>query len=247
MLFLKGRNYLNERGQEAFQKAIAYFEEAIKRDPDYAAAYAGLSDCYALLENWGFLSPAAAWPKVREYASKAIEIDDALAEAHASMATVLILRDWDWKGSEREFRRAIDLNPSYATAHHWYANLILQGQKRWAESLRHMEEAAKLDPFSAVIGTNVGWALFLAGRREEGLKQVESVLEDNPEFYYALLSRGEILVSMGSIIEGTSEIEHAFRLGRLAEHRAILVWAYMAADRRTDAEKMLKELKKASA
>jgi TolB-like protein/Tfp pilus assembly protein PilF len=246
LLFLKGRYYLNERGKEAFLKAIGYFEEAIKLDPNYAAAYAGLSDCYALQENWGFLSPEAAWPKVMKCASKALELDEGLAEAHASMATALTLQDWDWKGAEREYRRALDLNPSYATAHHWYANIVLQGQKRWAEELHHMQEAVRLDPFSAVAGTNLGWALFHMGRREEGLRQIETVLKVNPEFYYALLSKGEILVSMGSIQEGTSEIESAFRLGRLAEQRAILVYAYMAAGRKADAEKMLDELTRSS-
>jgi adenylate cyclase len=246
VLFLKGRNYLNERGREPFLKAKAYFEEAIKRDPRYASAYAGLSDCYHLQENWGFLAPEVAWPKAVEYAAKALELNDALAEAHASMAIALAMKDWDWEGSEREYRRALELNPSYATAHHWYAMHLLLGKKRWTECLHQMEEATKLDPFSAVIGTNLGWALFLNGRREEGLKQFREVLEINPDFYYAHLSLGEALVSMGSVTEGTSEIERAFQLGELAEQQATLVYAYMAAGRKADADRTLEELSKAS-
>jgi adenylate cyclase len=237
VLFLKGRNYLNERGQEAFLKAKGYFEEAIRLDPSYASAYAGLSDCYHLLENWGFMEPEAAWSKASEYARKALELDDTLAEAHASMAMALGVQNWDWNGSEREYRRALELNPSYVSAHHWYAVHLLQAEKRWNENLRQMQEAARLDPFSAVIGTNLGWALFLAGRREEGMKRLESVLEIHPDFAYAHFSLGEILVSIGSVKEGISKITRALDLSQMAEPQAMMVYAWMAAGRREDAEK----------
>jgi TolB-like protein/class 3 adenylate cyclase/Tfp pilus assembly protein PilF len=242
MLFLKGRNYVNERGREAFLKAKQYFEEAIKQDPNYASAYAGLSDCYHLLENWGFMEPEAAWPKATEYARKAVELDDTLAEAHASMAMSLSVQEWDWKGSEREYKRALELNPSFAPAHHWYAVHHLQAQRRWDENLQQMREAVRLDPFSAVIGTNLGWALFLAGQREEGIKQFRSILEINPDFVYAHFSLGETLVSVNSVEEGTSEIERALNLNQMAEPKAMMVYACMAADKRTSAQKALEEL-----
>jgi adenylate cyclase len=246
ILFLKGRNYVNDRGREAFLKAKSYFEEAIKQDPDYASAYAGLSDCYHLMENWGFLEPKAAWSKASEYAIKALELDDNLAEAHASMAMALGVQGWDWKGSEKEYRHALDLNPSYASAHHWYAVHLLQAQKRWQENLQQMQEAARLDPFSAVIGTNLGWALFLAGRREEGIKRLRSVLETNPDFAYAHFSLGETLVSVGSVEEGTSEIRRALEISQMAEPKAMMVYAYVAAGKRSDAKKAFEELTKIS-
>jgi adenylate cyclase len=242
ILFLKGRNYVNDRGREAFLRAKGCFEQAIEQDLNYASAYAGLSDCYHLLENWGFLEPKAAWSKASEYATKALELDDTLAEAHASMAMALGVQGWDWSGSEREYRRALDLNPSYATAHHWYAVHLLQAQKRWQENLQQMQEAARLDPFSPVIGTNLGWALFLAGRREEGMKQIRSVLETNPDFAYAHFSLGETLVSVGSVEEGTSEIRKALDLSQMVEPKAMMVYAFMAAGKRKDAQKALKEL-----
>jgi TolB-like protein/Tfp pilus assembly protein PilF len=246
ILFLKGRNYVNDRGREAFLKAKSYFEEAIKQDPDYASAYAGLSDCYHLMENWGFLEPKAAWSKASEYATKALELDENLAEAHASMAMALGVQGWDWNGSETEYRHALDLNPSYASAHHWYAVHLLQAQKRWQENLHQMQEAARLDPFSAVIGTNLGWALFLAGRREEGMKRLRSVLETNPDFAYAHFSLGETLVSVGSVEGGTSEIRRALDLSQMAEPKAMMVYAYAAAGKRVEAKKAFEELAKIS-
>lgn len=246
ILFLKGRNYVNERGREAFLRAKGCFEQAIEQDPNYASAYAGLSDCYHLLENWGFLEPKAAWSKASEYATKALELDDNLAEAHASMAMALGVQGWDWNRSEKEYRHALDLNPSYASAHHWYAVHLLQGQKRWQENLQQMQEAARLDPFSAVIGTNLGWALFLAGRRDEGMKRFRSVLETSPDFAYAHFSLGETLVSVGSVEEGTSEIRKALELSPMAEPKAMMVYAYVAAGKRAEAKKAFEELAKIS-
>ncbi len=246
-MFLKGRNYVNERTQQGFQKAIRYFDEAIKRDPKYASAYAGLSDCYHLLENWGFLQPQVAWPKAMEYAVKAVEMDDALAEGHTSLAISLAYMNWDWKGSEREYRRALDLNPSYATAHYWYAWHLLQIEKRWDEAIKEIEEAEKLDPFSSIIATNAGRILFLAGRHEKGIRQFRLVLEMNPEFAYAHSSLGTALVSTSSIEEGTAEIEKALDISpENIWTRADLVYAYMAAGRKTEAERVLRQLNEIS-
>ncbi len=246
-LFLKGRNHLNERTHQGFQKAIGYFEEAIQRDPKFAAAYAGLADCYNLLENWGFMSPQAAWPKAMAYAVKAIELDDTLAEAHTSMAMCLAPMKRDWAGAEREYRRAIDLNPSYSTGHYWYAYNLLQVQRRWDEAIREVKEAGKLDPFSSIIAVNKGRILFWAGRREEALEQFRLALRMNQEFAYAHAEFGTALVSMSFIDEGTAEIEKALKLSPDDTWpKARLAYAYMAADRKTDAEKILRELKEIS-
>ncbi len=246
-LYLKGRHYVNERTQEGFHKAIRYFEEAIKRDPNYTSPYAGLSDCYHLLENWGFLQPQVAWPKAMEYATKALELDDTLAEAHTSMAISLAYVNWDWKGSEREYERALELNPSYATAHHWYAMHNLMAQRRWEEATREIQQAAKLDPFSPIIATNTGVILFLSGRHEEGVKQFRYVLEMNPEFAYAHDRLGAALVVMSSIEEGVAEIEKAVDLSPESTIvKSSLVYAYTAAGRKKDAERVLQEFKEIS-
>lgn len=114
----------NERTKEGIEKAIEYFNEAIKRDPKYAQAYIGVADCYGILENWGYMPPAEASAKYREYLGKALELDDLLAEAHTALAAHLLGHEFDVEGEEREFKRAIELNPSYATAHHWCQRIL---------------------------------------------------------------------------------------------------------------------------
>jgi adenylate cyclase len=242
-LFLKGRSHLNERTHQGFQKAIGYFEEAVKRDPRYASAFAGLSDTYMLLENWGSMSPRDAWPLAMQYAVKALEIDDTLAEAHTSMATCLTFTKWDWKGAEREYRRALELSPSYATGHHWYAFSLLQVQRRWVEAIREIAEAAKLDPFSSIIAVNKARILLWAGRREEALGEFRLALKLNPEFAFGHAAFGTALVSTSSVKEGTSEIEKALTLWKdNVWMKAQRAYAYMAADMKSGAERILREL-----
>jgi TolB-like protein/class 3 adenylate cyclase/Tfp pilus assembly protein PilF len=251
-LYMKGRHFVNERGtvqspKDAFYKAIDYFEQATKRDPHYAAAYAGLSDCYQLLGNWGLLQSEVAVQKGMEYAVKALELDDSLAEAHTSMAVALSNQKWDWEGAEREYKRALTLNPSYSTAHHWYAIHLLVPQRRWDEGVKEMKEAEKLDPFSSIIAANTGIALFYAGRHQEGIGQLRQVLEMDPDSAYAHVNLGTFLVSASFIEEGTAEIERALviRPGE-PQFKPSQAYAYMAAGRKPDAEKVLAELIEAS-
>ncbi len=247
ILYLKGRNYQNERTHDGFQKAIRYFEEAIKRDPSYASPYSGLSDCYRLLENWGFMRPKDAWAKAKEYAKKALVADNALAEAHTSMALSLAHADWDWEAAEREFKLALHINPSYANARHWYAIGLLFPERRWEDAIKEIGEAAKLDPFSSIIGTSRGRILFAAGRRTEGVGQFRQVLEMNPEFAFAHSSLGAALVSMNSIEEGITEIRKALELSpENSWTRAELAFAYIAGRRKMDAQRILQELKEIS-
>jgi len=246
-VFLKGRKQLNERTERGFHDAIHYFEEAIRLDPKYAAAYAGLADCYNLLENWSLMSPQIAFPKALEYANKALELDDGLADAHASMGMCLANMKRDWKGAEREYQRALHLNPSYALGHHWYAFTLLQLQRRWDEAVREITDAAKLDPFSQIIALNKAKILFWAGRRDEAMVQFRLAVEMNPEFGFARSELGAFLVYMNHIDEGTAEIEKALKLSPdniWAKPRLAL--AYGMAGRKAEAESILREAKEAS-
>jgi len=139
--YLRGRYFWNKRTGDGLKKAVDYFNQAIEKDPTYAQAYAGLSDSYALMGDWEYslLAPAEAFPKAKASAIRALALDDSLGEAHASLAFVLDLFDWDWESAEREYRRAVDLNPSYATAHQWYAwHLIILARN--SESLSEWEK-----------------------------------------------------------------------------------------------------------
>jgi TolB-like protein/Flp pilus assembly protein TadD len=247
ILYLKGRNYIGERTHEGFKRALEHFEEAVKRDPGYAHPYAGLSDCYHLMENWGFLKPRVAWPKAVDYATTALKLDDTLAEAHTSMAICLAYVNWDWEGSDKEYRRALEINPNYATAHHWYAmhNLVARG--RWEDAIREVQLAAKLDPFSPIINTNVGVILFFAGRSEEAVKQLRHVVEMNPEFAYAHSKLGLALASLPAVDEAVAETRKAIDLTPQANMiMPDLVYAYVAARRKADAEVLLQRLEETS-
>jgi TolB-like protein/Tfp pilus assembly protein PilF len=246
-LFLKGRKYLNERTERGFHEAIRYFEEAVRLDSKYAAAYAGLADCYNLLENWSLMSPQIAFPKALGYAVKALELDDSLGDAHASMGMCLASMKRDWKGAEREYRRALELNPSYALGHHWYAFTLLQLERRWDEAVREITEAAKLDPFSQIIALNKAKILFWAGRRDEAMVQFRLAVEMNPEFWFARSEYGAFLLYMSRIDEGTAEIERAVKLSPdSAWAKPRLAVAYGMAGRRREAESILREAKEAS-
>jgi TolB-like protein/DNA-binding winged helix-turn-helix (wHTH) protein len=145
--YLKGRYFWNKRTGDGVRKGIEYFDQATRLDPNYAAAYAGLAESYVVLNGHRFLPPTQAFPKVRVAALKALELDEGLAEAHASLGALKWEYDWDPSGAEKEFRRAIELNPSYATAHQWYAEeLAIIG--RGDEALAEIQRAKQLDPVS---------------------------------------------------------------------------------------------------
>lgn len=247
ILYLKGRNYVGDRSLEGFRKALSSFEEATRRDPSYAQAYTGLSDCYHLLENWGFMQPNEAWPKSKEFAAKALAIDDTLAEAHTSMAMALAITDWNWKEAEKEYRRALALSPNYATAHHWYATHYLVFQGRLDEAIKEMNAAYALDPISPVIATNLGRTLFLSGRRKEAIDQYRRALELSPGFAYAHVKLGIALVAESMMEEGEKEIEQATRLApEFNEAQAALGYVNVMSGKTEQAEMVLKKLKTSS-
>lgn len=245
-VFLKGRKQLHERTKTGFHEAIRYFEQAVRLDMNYAAAYAGLADCYLLLEHWSHMSPRDAFPKALEYAVRALELDDGLAEAHVSMAMCLFNMKRDWKGAEREYRRALDLNPSYATGHHWYAFTLLQLERRWDEAIREITTAARLDPFSQIIALNKARILLWAGRRDEAIMQFRLALDINPNRAFARAEFGIALVYNSSIEEGTAEIERATNQELQGPIAATvrLALAYGMANRKIEAENLLQEAKK---
>ncbi|HEX7121405.1 MAG TPA: protein kinase, partial [Gemmatimonadaceae bacterium] len=195
-LYLKGRYEWNKRTQDAVQEGIRYFEQAIAEDPQYAPAYVGLADSYALHVDYRNVPVHEGFARARAYAERALQLDDSLAEAHASLAWTLFIYDWDWDGAAREFRRAIALAPSYASAHQWYAVFLAsRGQKDEAIVEAHM--AQDLDPASVSIRRTTGWTYYYARRYEQARLHVDRAVAMNPlaEESYRIL--GLSLVELG--------------------------------------------------
>jgi TolB-like protein/Flp pilus assembly protein TadD len=178
-LYLAGRYHWGKRTPEGLRQAIANFEQAIARDARFALAYAGLADCYALLNWYVEPAPAGAWTRAREAALRAVEMDETLAETHVSLAFVKFHFERDWKGAEQEFQRAINLNPNYPTAHHWYG-FNLSALERHDDAIAEMRRAEELDPRSTVIATAVANVLYHARRFDEAIVQCEKALSLDP-------------------------------------------------------------------
>jgi TolB-like protein/DNA-binding winged helix-turn-helix (wHTH) protein len=183
--YLRGRYWLSKRTAEGEWKGLDYFQKAIATHPNYALAYDGVADSYALLGHHGHLPPKEALPQAEQAAIRALELDPALAEAHTSLAIAKFTNDWDWSGAEHEFTQAITLNPNYATGHHWYSHYLV-AMGRLDEAVSELERARELDPFSISINAFLGITLYSARRYDDALRQFRRGLEMHPdraEFY----------------------------------------------------------------
>jgi TolB-like protein/DNA-binding winged helix-turn-helix (wHTH) protein/Flp pilus assembly protein TadD len=183
-LYLKGRYFWNKRTAEGFRQAADYFQQAIDKDPNYGRAYAGLADTFSLMSAWYVGPQNELMPKARTAALRALELDETLAEAHASLALIKENYDYDWRGSEKEFRRAIQLDRQYATAHQWYAE-FLSWQGRFDEAFAESEQARQLDPISLIIATDHASIMYYSRQYDSAVKQFRSVLELDPNFDHA--------------------------------------------------------------
>jgi adenylate cyclase len=203
-LYLKGRYYWNERNKESLEKAIKYFEEAIKRDPKFALAYSGIADTYAVLVDHGHLAPSEGYAKVKDAATKALELDDTLAEAHTSLANILSAQ-WDWTRAEEEFAKALQANPNYATAHHWYS-IHLLSLGRLDESIKELESAKELDPLSPMI-LAYGALCYLGARKYDiALQELDKALQLDPNFVPAHANRWDIYLAKSMFGEALAEL-----------------------------------------
>ncbi len=244
-LYLKGRYMWNKRSGEELKKAIEYFEKAIEKDPDYAMAYAGLADSYLILPGYLPFPPKEANSRAKEAALKALEIDDKLAEAHTSLATVK-LNYWEWKDAEKEFKRSIELNPGYATAHHWYAYyLMLVG--RHDESIAEIKLAQELDPHSLIINANVGYMLYNARHYDQAIAHYKNRLEMDPDFDVLHNYLGRAYVQNGKYEEAIAEFQEAITFSRRnVNDLSRLGHVYAVSGRGEEAVKIISELEELS-
>jgi DNA-binding winged helix-turn-helix (wHTH) protein/TolB-like protein/Flp pilus assembly protein TadD len=186
--YQRGRYRLNQRTTASLTQAVEQFNIAIKKDPNFALAYAALADCQNLLADYQTVPAQSAAPLARAAAIQALKLDDGLAEAHAALAFVRFHYDWDWTGAEREFSRAISLNPNYATAHHWYG-LFLAAMGRIDDASIELRRARELDPSSLIVATNIGWLEYLTHDFDAAIDEYQKVVERNADFapvYYKL-------------------------------------------------------------
>jgi TolB-like protein/DNA-binding winged helix-turn-helix (wHTH) protein/Tfp pilus assembly protein PilF len=242
--YLTGRYYWNKRTADGLKRAIDQFKLAIDKDPNYAQAYTGLADSYALSGDWeyGLLSPDEAFPKAKAAATKALALDNDLAEAHTSLAFVLDLYDWNWELAEREYKRALALNPSYATAHHWYAwDLIVMGRN--SEALAESRKAESLDPLSPIISADLADALCVAHLCEESVQQSRKTLQMHPYFSVAHYQLGQAFAQKHMHDEAIAELRRAVELsGGNTAFESKLAYVYAVAGRTDEAMKILKDL-----
>src|SRR5271169_3470922 len=246
--YLKGRYFWNKRSAESLKVALAYFNQAIDEDPAYAQAYSGLADTYALLGDWQYavMTPMEALPKAKAAAIKALELDSVLGEAHNSLAFCLDGFDWAFDSAGKEFLRSIELNPGYATAHHWYAwHLALL--HRYDEALVEMKKAASLDPLSLVINTDLAELLALAHSYDESIQQSHKAIEMDPNFALAHNQLGQAYIQEHMYDDAVAELRKAVQLsGGSPTCVANLARAYVVSGKRSEAVKLLNDLKKHS-
>jgi serine/threonine protein kinase/Tfp pilus assembly protein PilF len=241
--YLKGRYYWHQRSGPGLRKAIEHFNAAIGLDGEYALAYAGLADCFVLLGVYAAAPPRAIMPKAKAAAMKALEIDEHMAEAHASLGAIHAWYDWDWKASEAEFKRAIELNPSYANAHHWYGSIFLTARCRFDEAMQAELKAFELEPMTMVIRANLAWISYQSRRYDDAIRYCREALEIDPNFSLARFYLGISCARQTRYDEAIQELKHAVEIaagGSLI--KAALASIYAESGDRAAAGKILAEL-----
>ncbi|HKY45286.1 MAG TPA: tetratricopeptide repeat protein [Pyrinomonadaceae bacterium] len=240
-LYLKGRNAWNKRTGDGLQQAIEFFNQAIAIDPNYGAAYAGLADCYNMLVVYGRLQPKEGFPKAKDAATKALEIDENSAEAHSSMAFIKFRWDWDRSATEREFQTAIRLKPAYAPAHQWYSSYLV-AVERFDEAIAEAKRTEELEPLSFVASSHLGWIYYLAGDNDKAIEQCRKILELDPSSFPARRYLGLAYEAKGMYAEAIAEFQTGVKLSGSPLMLALLGHAYAVSGKTTEAKQVLADL-----
>jgi TolB-like protein/Flp pilus assembly protein TadD len=243
-LYLQGRYFWNKRNSENLKKASELLRAATEKDPNFALAYAGLADCYAVSYYYVGERPREIMPLAKTYAAKAIELDPTLAEPHATIGFTTWLLDWDRAKAEQEFLRAIQLNPNYPTAHHWYSR-YLRGIGRMDDAFREIKRAEELDPLSLVIINNVAEIDIDRGDLNSAARECQRMIDLDPDFWAAHQTLGIVLVKQGRYDQALSEIQKSVQFAnRSNASLALLGHVYGRLGRRSEAEAVIRELEK---
>jgi TolB-like protein/DNA-binding winged helix-turn-helix (wHTH) protein/Tfp pilus assembly protein PilF len=240
--YLQGRYFLAKGAPETFRKAADAFQNVISRDPKYARAYSGLADTYYRWALWESFPPGEAFAAARRAAEQALDLDESLAEAHASLANVKFQYDWDFTTAEREFRRSIALDQHRADTWHWFSH-FLTARGRFAESLEASKKAIELEPFDLPAQNHLGWCYYFAGDYDRAIEQHRKVLELDPAHGQTRLLLGRALLKRGIFDEAIAQLRRNLELSPDSPERlAGLAQAYAVSGARHDATEILHRL-----
>jgi TolB-like protein/DNA-binding winged helix-turn-helix (wHTH) protein/uncharacterized membrane protein len=239
--YLEGLYFWNKRTTQGLRRAIECFQEATAKDPKYAPAFAGLADAYAMASSYDLAAQHELMPKARDAALRALEINQNLAEAHASLAVIAQNYDWDWHAAESEFIKAISANPNYATAHHWYAeDLALRG--RFKDAFAEMDRARQLDPLSLIISADTGAVLYFSRQHDAAIKQLRTVLDMEPDFPRAHILVGAY-IAVGRYADALADIDSWLRIEDSPLARAMQVYVLARSGHQDRAREVLQTLR----
>ena len=245
-LYLQGRFHWNKRTLEGMQQSIDYFQQAIAKDPNYAQGYAGLADAFALLADYHVLPAREVMPRAKTAATRAIELDATLAEAHASLGWVKLTHDWAWADAETEFQRAIQLDGNYAAARHWYGEYLLV-LGRGDQALAELQRALQIEPVSLVLNRALGSGFHYARQYDRAIEQCRKTLALDPNFVGARLFLARAYQQKGAHAEAVAELEKALQASEgNSNELAAVAHAYALAGKRGEAVKILDQLKERS-
>ena len=241
--YLKGRFFWNKRSRDGLSMAVAFFEQAVQRNPNYAPAYAGLADAYNALVFYGFVSGPDGIPKAKAAATRAVELDGSRAEGHASLGYIYFMWEWDWPAAEREFQRAIQLNGNYVPTYQWYA-LYLAAMGRGPESLVQIRQARELDPFSVIVASASGYVAYFARQNGQAAIEAEAALREEPDFMVPHAVLGLASEAQGNYGKAILEFQKALQLSNSqpAAYLDYLGHAYAISGNRRDANKILAQI-----
>jgi len=243
-LYLKGLFHFANRTKEDIQKAIGYFQQATRLDPNFALAYVGISQSYSMMPSYSYLSPKEAFPQAKAAAQKALEIDPSSADAHAALATIFAAYDWNWAEAEREFKRAIELNPNVADIHYRYGLIYLIPAGRMDEAIREIKRALELEPLSIAMNANLAGAYMYARQNDLALAQARKTFDLEPNHITARVWLVNVYESLGMYNEAIALSEQSLK-NHMSDQYFLLYsgYAYAKTGRRNNAEEAIKKLR----